>query len=444
MIGQTSYPGAPDTADTLIRASDWPVVTQLRADVLAGDTAIPVQTTARLSPSGVVVVRGERIAYAGLEPDALTGCTRGAFQADGGSTPQDHPGGAEVVQGGTSTHHRVLADAILAVEGAVDDLVLAGGYSDEQARDAVAAMLTDSASVAWTKDDVANAASAAVVFGATASTAARGNHQHAHADLTGIDTDQATNAVHHTLGAGANQAAAGNHQHAHSALTGIDTDGSAAAIHHTLGAGANQAAAGNHTHPGLAPVGSIVMWPVANAPSGWLLCDGSAFSQATYAALFAVLGSSYDTQAGAASPGAGQFRVPNMKGRVPTGRDAGQAEFDALGETGGAKDVTLSAAQSGVPAHGHTATTTIDGGAEGGLHQHNYDTYSFGSNNNTQGGGGGARLTSATTVGSTTASGGGHVHAASTSVANNAAAAASQAHTNLAPYATLNFIIRAV
>ncbi|MDP9470144.1 MAG: hypothetical protein M3Q71_05665 [Chloroflexota bacterium] len=55
--------------------------------------------------------------------------------------------------------------------------------------------------------------SAAPIFGTAAGTVAEGNHAHAHAALTGIDTDAAVTAIHHTLGTGANQAAAGNHTH---------------------------------------------------------------------------------------------------------------------------------------------------------------------------------------------------------------------------------------
>jgi microcystin-dependent protein len=43
-------------------------------------------------------------------------------------------------------------------------------------------------------------------------------------------------------------------------------------------------------------------------------------------------------------------------GRVLIGQDAGQSEFDTLGETGGAKEVTLTGAQSGVAAHSHGVT----------------------------------------------------------------------------------------
>lgn len=41
-------------------------------------------------------------------------------------------------------------------------------------------------------------------------------------------------------------------------------------------------------------------------------------------------------------------------GRVTVAIDAGQTEFDTVDETGGAKTVTLTAAQSGLPAHPHT------------------------------------------------------------------------------------------
>lgn len=43
--------------------------------------------------------------------------------------------------------------------------------------------------------------------------------------------------------------------------------------------------------------------------------------------------------------------------RVPVGFDSGQTEFDTDEETGGVKEVTLTAAQSGLPAHTHTVVT---------------------------------------------------------------------------------------
>lgn len=64
--------------------------------------------------------------------------------------------------------------------------------------------------------------------------------------------------------------------------------------------------------------------------------------------------------------------VPFGVGRVPVGVDAGDADFDTVKETGGAKTVTLTEAQ--LPAHTHTVTdpghTHVQGAAStatGGL-----------------------------------------------------------------------------
>jgi microcystin-dependent protein len=105
---------------------------------------------------------------------------------------------------------------------------------------------------------------------------------------------------------------------------------------------------------GLTPTGTISAFAVATAPTGWLLCDGSAVSRSTYSALFNVIGTTYG-----AGNGTTTFNVPNIKGRVIVGQDSGQTEFDTLGETGGSKTHTLTEAQ--IPAHSHSAWTDSQG-----------------------------------------------------------------------------------
>jgi microcystin-dependent protein len=83
------------------------------------------------------------------------------------------------------------------------------------------------------------------------------------------------------------------------------------------------------------PTGAIIATAAATAPSGWLICDGTAVSRTTYANLFGVIGTTYG-----AGNGTTTFNLPNLKGRVPVGRDAAQTEFDLLAETGGAKTHT--------------------------------------------------------------------------------------------------------
>lgn len=67
-------------------------------------------------------------------------------------------------------------------------------------------------------------------------------------------------------------------------------------------------------------------------PNGWLLCDGKAVSRTSLPALFAAIGTTWG-----AGDGSTTFNVPDLRGRTLFGRDPSQAEFDVLGEAGGAK-----------------------------------------------------------------------------------------------------------
>jgi len=101
--------------------------------------------------------------------------------------------------------------------------------------------------------------------------------------------------------------------------------------------------------------GAILIYPIATAPTGYLLCDGSAVSRTTYSDLYSIIGTTY-------GPGNGSttFNVPNLKGRIPAGIDSSQAEFDSLGETGGSKTHTLITSE--IPAHTHSIASNIDTG----------------------------------------------------------------------------------
>lgn len=93
-------------------------------------------------------------------------------------------------------------------------------------------------------------------------------------------------------------------------------------------------------------VGTVKMYAGSSAPTGWMVCDGTAVSRATYADLFAVIGETYGNGDGSTT-----FNLPNLKGRVPVGHDSGQTEFDALGETGGEKEHQLTVGE--MPSHTH-------------------------------------------------------------------------------------------
>lgn len=95
--------------------------------------------------------------------------------------------------------------------------------------------------------------------------------------------------------------------------------------------------------------GFIQMFAGSTAPTGWLMCDGSAVSRTTYADLFAVIGTAYGSGDGTTT-----FNVPDLRGRVAVGKSS-DTEFDTLGETGGEKKHTLTIQE--MPSHAHTKTT---------------------------------------------------------------------------------------
>lgn len=85
----------------------------------------------------------------------------------------------------------------------------------------------------------------------------------------------------------------------------------------------------------------------AQAPAGWLLCDGSAYSKTEYAQLYGVIGD-YFTGEGIPET---QFCVPDLRGRVPVGVDDTINEFNVLGKVGGEIAHTLTVEE--MPAHNH-------------------------------------------------------------------------------------------
>lgn len=89
------------------------------------------------------------------------------------------------------------------------------------------------------------------------------------------------------------------------------------------------------------PSGVIQMWPTSSAPSGFLLCNGAAVSRSTYAALFAVISTTFGSGDGSTT-----FNLPNYNDRMPIG--AGSSYVP--GNVGGSKDAI-------VVAHTHSGTT---------------------------------------------------------------------------------------
>jgi len=90
----------------------------------------------------------------------------------------------------------------------------------------------------------------------------------------------------------------------------------------------------------LPQAGTINMFGGAAAPTGWLLCDGSAISRTTYANLFAVIGTTFG-----AGNGSTTFNLPDMQDKFPMGKSGTKA----LGSTAGSNTI----AEANLPAHTH-------------------------------------------------------------------------------------------
>lgn len=94
--------------------------------------------------------------------------------------------------------------------------------------------------------------------------------------------------------------------------------------------------------------GMIMSFGGTSAPSGWLMCDGSAVSRTAYADLFAAIGTAF-------GPGdlLTTFNLPDLRGRVPVGvgQQLGGSAF-TLAEAGGEESHTLTSGE--MPSHGHS------------------------------------------------------------------------------------------
>lgn len=103
----------------------------------------------------------------------------------------------------------------------------------------------------------------------------------------------------------------------------------------------------------LVPVGVIFPYSLTTAPSGYLMCDGSAVSRTTYSILFAVLSTTYGSGDGSTT-----FNLPDLTGKVIVGRDASDNDeddpLDTIGATGGEKRHTLTTTE--MPSHSHGVT----------------------------------------------------------------------------------------
>jgi microcystin-dependent protein len=125
----------------------------------------------------------------------------------------------------------------------------------------------------------------------------------------------------------------------------------------------------------LVPAGGVLAYGGTSAPTGYLMCDGSAVSRSTYAALFAVIGIAHGNGNGTTT-----FTLPDYRGRFLRGVDSGQsrdpdaASRTAMATGGNAGDAVGSVQGNATkknglaltdPGHTHPVTQQMNTGGAG-------------------------------------------------------------------------------
>lgn len=111
---------------------------------------------------------------------------------------------------------------------------------------------------------------------------------------------------------------------------------------------------------GALPPGVVVPYGATSAPSGYLLCDGSSQLRATYANLFAVIGSTFGSVDGT------HFNVPDLRGRVVVGTGSGAGlSVRNLAATGGEETHILSVGELASHDHGTNSGAAAPAGSTG-------------------------------------------------------------------------------
>ena len=168
------------------------------------------------------------------------------------------------------------------------------------------------------------------------------------------------------------------------------------------------------------PTGTIVPWSDASIPAGFLECNGQAVSRSTYAALFAIIGTTYG-----AGNGSTTFDVPDLQDNVAVSKSGTKN----LGSTGGANTVSSTGNVGG-----STANATLSS-AQLASHSHGLVVTRFVNASDFNKAGTGGEPNAGTANTNNTGSGSGHAH-------NMSATFSGDATSVVQPYLTIIYIIK--
>ena len=108
------------------------------------------------------------------------------------------------------------------------------------------------------------------------------------------------------------------------------------------------------------PIGAIMPYAGATAPTGWLICNGGEILKVLYPDLFNIIGFTFKDASLVSDGGVEFFALPDLRGRFPLGLDnmggsaAGRVDglgASELGNSGGSQEKTIDV--SNLPEHEH-------------------------------------------------------------------------------------------
>jgi|SRR5579862_1013575 len=110
----------------------------------------------------------------------------------------------------------------------------------------------------------------------------------------------------------------------------------------------------------VSPTGTVSAYAGSAAPSGWLICDGSAISRSTYSTLFGIISTTYG-----AGDGSTTFNLPDLRGRVAAGyASGGHIDVAALGNNDGVAIASRRPKHQHTP-HSHASTPLVNSTGSG-------------------------------------------------------------------------------
>ena len=231
---------------------------------------------------------------------------------------------------------------------------LSGTYDSIEAYNIMVEMQNMSADYEEIRTEAAAAASAATAAVTTAQTAANsastyagnaqtyaGNANSSASEAAGYASDASTSATN----------AASSETNAHNSEVAAASSESNASTSETNAAASAAAAA-----LAITPTGSVLAFAGSTSPTGWLLCDGSAVSRTDYAALFAVIGTTYGSGNGSTT-----FNLPNLTDKFIQGNStSGTVKNAGLPNITGSATTTYSTIRENVTGalYGSTAQSS--------------------------------------------------------------------------------------